>query len=218
MNICIIVSIINSGYTIFNPEQRLQQTVHTIKTVREKIPNCYIILAELSTLSEYQKKQLFSVENPQGANILYDFSTEAVTEGLLSPHKTKGACWLFINSWKKLQEINPPPHDSKIFMISGRYFLNDNFKFENYNNDKINIRVEYEQNPLAIYTNLFSCSIQHVEYLSSIFQMVSDRNALNMEEYLERLFYRFINLNICKQHPILGIEGLFSVNGNLCKA
>jgi len=56
MNIVLITSVIRviNDNTVFSIEQRKNQLFHTIKNVRTKIPNIYVVLLEGGYIDEYE--------------------------------------------------------------------------------------------------------------------------------------------------------------------
>ena len=100
---------------------RFQQTIHTIKTVREKVPMAYIVLIEGSKLQDKEQHIL---------DLLCD---EVIDATELAPY-TNG-------KYKSLAEIKLLLYGlqridlnnfSTLSKISGRYYLTDNFKWDMY--------------------------------------------------------------------------------------
>lgn len=117
-NLVVVTSVINNFlYSVYNPEQRLEQTLNSIDSIRKKIPNSYIILLEGSNLDTNQFKSL---------NNVIDQFYHIDVSGL---HKSLGELTLlktYINSLHFKSIKNNLLSFSK---LSGRYFLNENFNF-----------------------------------------------------------------------------------------
>ena len=63
-NIIIITSLIDCSRSrsAFTKQERLEQTKYTIQTIKEKIPNVFIVLIDCSSLS-YEEKKYFKSDH-----------------------------------------------------------------------------------------------------------------------------------------------------------
>jgi hypothetical protein len=161
----IIVS--NNNYTyvstrsIYTPEERFTQTIDTINSVKKYFNNKYykIILVDNSILNDEQNKILKAnvdifISRDKMENI--DNETDIIMR--------KG-----IGESAQLNEVNKYLLNNNIsfknlFKISGRYLLNENFDYMNFNNNKNNFKLAVEvmnKNPNVnnyYYTSLFKIS------------------------------------------------------------
>jgi hypothetical protein len=103
--------------SIFTPEERTDQTIKTVKSIRERIPGAEIILVEMgkrknisAELTELVDKYLFI-----GDNLLVNWACRGKFKGL-------GEAVGLIVSGARLNT-----NADFYFKISGRYFLNDDF-------------------------------------------------------------------------------------------
>jgi len=125
MHVVLITSMLRPvrDHTIFTTHQRKEQTLHTIKSAREKIPGCFIVIIEggymedsEQSLFENLSDYLFHIDislfpkSPGEATLLYTYLT--------SPH------------FKSLINVET------VSKLSGRYYLNDNFNWSNLPLDK----------------------------------------------------------------------------------
>ncbi len=135
-NIFVITSVINTGnhpwsYTnirsTYTPDERFQQTLKTIQTIREKVPNVHIILSECSEISKEQE-QIFLEKVDTYLNF-YD-NEEIRNACLNSNRKGYGECLKTYQAfcYILLHDFKP----KRFFKISGRYFLNDYFDIHNF--------------------------------------------------------------------------------------
>lgn len=139
-NVVLITSVLNiikkelSYYhqrSVFHVHERFEQTLKTIKSIKEKIPHVYIIFCECSNMNLYQEYQN---QIKQQVNIYSNFYEDIkIKEAVQSIHKGYGEAHLVLKGFELLnkQKINI----NYFFKISGRYFLNDTFQFEHFDND-----------------------------------------------------------------------------------
>lgn len=139
INITLITSIIDTpniplSYTnvrsVFNKEQRFEQTKKTILSIREKIHNNKIILIECSRLSD-EEKYYFN-ENVDYFYNIYDLGNNELIQRMFTISKSMGEGTMTICALNILFENNI--EFDNLFKISGRYWLNNNFDFNIYNN------------------------------------------------------------------------------------
>lgn len=134
--------------SVFNKKQRFEHTKKTIFSVIEKIPNTKIFLIECSILSDEEKKYFH--EHVDYFYNIYDTGIDALISRMFTISKSMGEGTMTTIALKFLIE-NKIEFDS-LFKISGRYWLNDNFKYELYNNMMTCIyRINNDEN------NVFTC-------------------------------------------------------------
>lgn len=134
--------------SVFNKQQRFEQTKKTISSVMEKIPNTKIFLIECSMLSDEEKKYFH--EHVDYFYNIYDTGIEELISRMFTISKSMGEGTMTILALKFLFENNIE-FDS-LFKISGRYWLNDVFNYELYNNSFPYIhRINNDEN------NAFTC-------------------------------------------------------------
>ena len=119
--------------SIYSPEQRFPQTLETIGSIRKYIPNSYIVLIDNSLISQ---EQIILLKNK--VEILINITTDVKLNYYTneSPYKALGE----ISQLIKLYDIFLKNIDlsifSNIFKISGRYLINNNFKFDQFMSEK----------------------------------------------------------------------------------
>lgn len=139
-NIFLVTSTIRPGqhplsYTdirsVFSPRERLIQTLSTIDSVREKVPDAAIVLLENSPLTEDETVLLQS----SGARlVLYSGEREAV-KWRDCPFKGAGELYLLMQALKWLKQLRY----QRLFKLSGRYCLNDRFHLSRFPQDRFGI-------------------------------------------------------------------------------
>jgi len=125
MILFIVTSTIHVGQatTVFTAEQRLAQTVHTVNSIKTKVPDAIIYLFESSPLSNDEACALRATN----ANVINLSQSKFVTERSNHCNQSIGEiammhCALtYLNNNKLLDGVD------NIIKISGRYYLNDSF-------------------------------------------------------------------------------------------
>ena len=132
----IITSVINTGNipwsyhpmrSVFSIEDRFQQTLHTIQSIRDRATSSTILLVECSDLSNEMEMtlkskvdyylQCYSIEHVRAA---------CIQNGL----KGYGEAMKTIEAVKYIKQNCIP--FQRLFKISGRYYLNSSFSMEKY--------------------------------------------------------------------------------------
>jgi hypothetical protein len=118
LNLVIITSVINAFVpSVYSSGERLEQTLRSIQTVKDKIPNCYIVLLEGSELNEDQ------------SIILQNKTDELSYINVSGLPKSVGELTL-LDSYLNCENFNTIKDKiNSLSKLSGRYYLNDNFKF-----------------------------------------------------------------------------------------
>jgi hypothetical protein len=115
----LITSCVNvpAGSSIYDSEQRYEQTLNTIKTIKDHVPNAIIVVVECSI---GDKQYQF-----EGVTMFYikfqDISDKSTTEARIIKMFLQSD---FYTRLTKNVDI--------VFKISGRYFLNEKFNISNY--------------------------------------------------------------------------------------
>jgi hypothetical protein len=117
--------------SIYTSKQRFEQTIETITSIRINIPNSYIILFDNSIFDNNYKKILennvdtfINITDDETLNFYtnhYEYKAFSDITQQLS----------FYNSFFKNVDMNS---FQNFFKISGRYSINDNFNFNNFDN------------------------------------------------------------------------------------
>ena len=123
--------------SVYSHTQRFEQTKKTIQTIREKIPNSKILLVECSNLNEEMTKYL--VENSDFFLNLYEY--EKIRNNTIGLSKSLGEGTMTICAINYIKHNNIE-YDN-LFKITGRYWLSENFIYDNFNNNDIVINYIY---------------------------------------------------------------------------
>jgi len=183
-NIVLITSKIvvsNNSYTytkirsIYTIDERFSQTLHTIYTIRNKIPNAYIVLVDNSKLNEYQINTLkektdyfINITDNKEINYYTD-DCEIKLFGELSQQL------VFYKYFLSKIDISKLKH---FFKLSGRYYINDTFDYQIYDN---NLTIFKKNNTVTdreyYYTSFYKISIYKIiDYFKILSKIMNEKN------------------------------------------
>ena len=129
-NIILITSVINTpnnplSYSktrsVYNRNERFEQTKKTIQSVKEKLPNIKIMIVECSNFNEEENN--YFKENCD--YILNLWEKKELHNNIFGTSKSLGEGTMTIEALKYIEELNL--EYQYLYKISGRYWLNDNF-------------------------------------------------------------------------------------------
>jgi len=169
-DLVLITSVINTGtqpwsYTgkrsMYNPDQRFQQTLQTIDSIRVYLPSAKILLVECSEIPDDFTKTLLTKTDYFINLYEYEYVRNACLEtnkkGYGEAVQTKFAVEFILQN--KLVF-------SRMFKISGRYFFTEKFHQENYANDRFTFkrRADTHDGTISISTVVFSFPYSLLEH------------------------------------------------------
>jgi hypothetical protein len=216
-NLIVITSVINipnlpfsytSVRSVYNRNDRFEQTKNTIKSIRDKIPDSKIMLIECSDLNneetEYIKNHVEYFLNLYGT----ENNFEKYVFGL---SKSMGENTLILQALEYLK-LNNITYEN-FYKMSGRYWLTDNFNYENFNNNKISycdvFNYEYEA-----FTSFYKLNTKHIN--SYVNFIKNNQDLLNYMD-AEIFFKKYLNtIDEDEKNKInsLGIAGYIAVYNN----
>lgn len=167
--------------SIYSHKERFEQTIKTIQTIREKIPNSKIFIVECSNLNEDMTKYLVQNSN-YFLNLYEDEKVRSNTTGL---SKSLGEGTMTICAIKYIKHNNIE-YDN-LFKITGRYWLSDKFNYNYFNNDNIVI-------------NYINGDINNT--CTSLYKL----HKTNIDDFMI-----FLNRNIHLMYQCIGYEVLFAI-------
>lgn len=216
-NITLITSVINTpniplSYTntrsVYTKEVRFEQLKKTIETVREKIRDNRIFLIECSLLSLSEQQYLTNAVD-YFVNI-HDTENQTLINRMFTSSKSMGEGTMTINALQYLLSNNI--EFDNFFKISGRYWLNNTFSYELYDNYSSVIRHIGDNNYVftCFYKLSKDASLLWLDYLiNSENEFV---NCMNYESIFAE-FFKKMNINDTVITNNLGVNGNIAVCG-----
>jgi hypothetical protein len=150
-----VTSALYTHYGIYTPEQRIQQTLATVKSVKKYLPNSTIILVDNSTvgilhandetLGELDEEVDYWIDNSGDSDIQYfhehctNYDVGKNSMEVIGFLKTLRLC-------REDEEISKIIAGStRVFKLSGRYELTDKFNIDRFNNDETNMKYVFRK-------------------------------------------------------------------------
>lgn len=216
MNLVLIPSIIkvpqtplsyNNTRSVFSREERYAQTKRTLETVREKIPNCRILLVECSPFTP-EEKDYFERSCDYIIN-LYD--NEHEKNAIFSISKSWGEGTMTMSAFRYIQEKGIV-YD-RLFKISGRYWLDDFFV---YKENEISTIAYIQENSDNVSTALYILNREHFEKWNA-YLLESNERFYRCDGY-EEIFASFMKTLPETNYivlPRIGVSGYIAPFGNI---
>lgn len=201
----VITSVINPtvaplSYTVtrsvFTEQERFTQTIETIDSIKRKVPWAKIAFLECSNISPDLERELKTQVN---FYVNY-YGNKKISDAVTSPYKGIGECYKL----RKFLEVYPFDNVKRLFKISGRYRLNDNFNHDNYDNNENN----FKRISCGFATTLYKIEYPYFfDYIQAIEKSVPlMRRGYGVEMVLGGFMPHI------KEIDLLGIEGLVGVD------
>lgn len=225
----VVSSAIHAKHGVYSTQERLQQTIATLESIRERV-SCDIIVLDGGSehLTEDERKEL-----NDHVDIFYSFvDEESVKEVQKSPSwdivKNLIEIIMFGSFFQSKQ--NDLREYDRIFKMSGRYILNDNFNYNLHLNakDKIVIRGPYTSQfsseltggvSLQYMSRLWSFDSSLLPYVSNayhdMFNHMMQRLTNNGYIDIEHLLFHHLEKDLIINPSIMGIQGNIAPNGVL---
>ena len=192
--------------SVFTTKERYEQLIGTIVSIRERIPDVFILLVEYSPFSDKELQELGTL-----CNYVYNLYGEDLDDEIFSPYKAHGERLLVLRALKMVYSKYKPRN---IFKISGRYRFSDKFDYAEYNNDMMNF-FAIRGNISNINTCGYKICWKHLDGLIKYFENTRETIVLlqgSNELYIANFVAK--TLDQVKILNTLGIEGKVSVCGS----
>lgn len=180
--------------SVYSCEERFQQLLKTINSIRNKIPNSFITLLECSlNIEKYEDILKNKVDK-----YLNFIDNKIILKQVNSKYKGRGENYQLLNY---LIQENLNNYDC-IIKISGRYYLNDKFNYNTFDN-AVNI-FRYYKEANVVSTRLYKINKQYFKhYLDTLksadkylLQGVSIEQVLNVLLTMTKINYIGVSGNV----------------------
>lgn len=224
-NLFIVSSCLYPSIGIVEREKRIQQTIETFKSIR-KIPNSVIIFADAS-VDTIPKEVMILFDGLY--DIFFDLSKNTDIRNLsLAGQKSQAETLLLLNTISQFKSnfgiMKMMSSVKRIFKVSGRYFLTDDFDLENHNsfgkyvfNKRIkswmpeHIKKQFNSTDLLT-TRLFSfCPSLIDDYIQVL---INNFQYLSMGFDTEHAHFLNINKQYLLEISPVGVGGIIASNGD----
>ena len=187
--------------SVFSPEQRLEQTLKTIDSVRRKIPACQVVLVEMG-----QETYLMDTLREAADKIIVVGNRRLVRCACDSRHKGLGEAAGLLAAGHRLRHLG-----DYYFKLSGRYFLDDDFRLEKWSGHSFTVRM-YDR---AISTRLYGFPTELFDTWRRALWL--SLPWLSLGRGLEHEMYRHLPKSETLDIGVLGVSGLVAPDGTALK-
>jgi len=236
-------------FSAYDEEQRFEQTLETIECIRKKVPESYVVLFECSSkpIDETQKDIL-----KEKSDLFLEFCEEPVLKQIYENLEerpeliTYGKSLLetrgLLNTLYAIKKHNLFSDSQRVFKLTGRYLLNDDFDIKDYESKFLEgkyVLKRYEYLPQEaenydekelenVYAYLYGAKGMMITGLWSFDRMLFNEIVESLERafvYMEKMMqytsgtdvehslYRFINKKDIINVPNLGLTMIKGMSG-----
>ena len=228
----LITSAINAKFSIYSPEERLAQTLETIKSVRERIPNAVICLTDCSQpgISEEVANKLNSANVDYFIDFSDDDNVKWIHDNITVQDVVKNLTELGVvqGFFNIAQEEGWFKDCDRVFKVSGRYTLTEKFNTKDYENDIVGDKYVVskrmlsqfvpgvtgtdQQYMLRVYSFGGNRIAEFILLLEDMTEHMQDR--VNAGGYIdiEHLWYKFLPKADVVEFDRTGVKGLVAPN------
>lgn len=208
-NLVIITSVIHThpsdlSYaprSVLTPQERFEQTLNTIDSVKKRIPGPYIVLIEGSKITQKEEAAF----KDAGVDRIVHCADELASY-INGPHKTIAEIKMLLFGLGKIDNLSQYTTLSK---ISGRYYLTDNFSWGKYPIEKALYQCE---NPERCNTRYYRIPREYFAvYIQTLKDALNDPEIMSGTKDIEgyNIYRNFPNAVKLLQDkdPLLGVRG-----------
>jgi KaiC/GvpD/RAD55 family RecA-like ATPase len=224
-----VTSAINTKFGVYTNEQRLQQTLNTVDSIKQHVPNARIILVEMAAmaLTQDQETQLATVVDK-----IINFSDDEDVQAIfvsdnwdVVKNTTEVMC--FKRALETCQEYGYFDGVDRVHKMSGRYQLSDNFDIAQYTltpHRIITTRKHKSQFPIQMtgvefqyMSRLWSWPVtitdRIIEMYGNGLDYMADRLANNGYCDIEHMLYKLLPEDLVTEVDKIGLKGNIGPNG-----
>jgi len=227
----LITSAINTKFGVFSSSLRLGQTIQTIESIRDFLPEAKLVLLEMSAIPlDNEQKQVLKSKT----DFLWEFYGNNYVQKVFQDNRwsvvknlTEIKC--FQLALLRLLQDSTLDNIHRVYKISGRYRLNQSFDPKLHVADKICISerrpselpLEIPDIPFAYMSRLWSWPAEFTPIIehtfSKGFNYVSQQIDKGLYCDIEHMLYKYLPENLVTFIEPIGVEGRLGPNGELVK-
>jgi len=218
-HIFIITSCLNAKVGMIDHETRYNQTLNTIKSIRDRVEDSIIVFVD-SSPTPVSDDKLETIKH-QCDYFVYLFNHSRALEMGEHGLKTPGEAYNMIVAFDIIRS-NGIQNVKRIFKITGRAELTDDFDINYYNSDEVNGKYVFKKRNQSwmarslelVDTRLWSFDYNMLEEVANV--MVSVYNDyFNTGWDMEHLVFKIINKDKLIEKDILGLKCQVSSDGRI---
>ena len=217
MYIFVITSTLNPKIGVLTPEVRYQQTLNTIKSIRDKVKDSIILLMDSSPLP-VEEHMIEDIKTKVDHFITLSNHTHALelgNAGLKSPAE----CYIMVIAIDVIKNL-ALPGIKRVFKITGRAELTDRFNIEDYEDTTIDGKYVFKSSVpswMARQLRLVDTRLWSFDYnqLDEVNQLVRDAYSDCMVSHwdLEHVYYKLIDKTKLIEKDVIGLKCQLASDG-----
>lgn len=219
MNIFIITSVLKPTIGIIPHDVRYQQTLDTIKSIKEKTKDSLIILLDSSTTPlDLETVQELKSKTDYFISLLnHKQAMELSSNGMKSP----GEIYIMVTALDIIKNLTLQ-NVNRVFKITGRGELTDRFNIEDYDNPEMKGKYVFKKSVVSwmhpdiklVDTRLWS--FDH-SMLDEVDKMLRDSfpECINTGWDLEHVYYKMIDKDKLFEKDVIGVKCQLASTGDL---
>lgn len=216
-NLVIVTSAINVNTGIFPPKQRFYDTCRTIDSIRENIPNSFILINETSPcILDISYKSI--LENNVDMFIISN-TPQIVYFGDKQTLCTSSAeiCG-FIELFSNNEFLNILAYVDRIIKVSGRYTITSEFNMQNHiDHNKYTFKKKWWYGTGYLRdTRCWSMPISLLNHFKTILPIAFDK----VQQYKQDIEHSMVQLipdNMVNEYDVIGVKGITAHDGIIIK-
>ncbi|VVC05042.1 Uncharacterised protein [uncultured archaeon] len=235
MNLFLISSAIHTRHGCFSAEQRLEQTIQTLESIKKYAPDSRILLIESSAEQSITKEEAEKL-HPLANSLLNLHDNEQIQ----AAYKIADQNWDVAKNYSEMLAIShaiefatrqQPQHlkdVERVFKLSGRYYLNETFDLSQHISEKecyVFAKRKQSQFPKNVTGGLSEQLMSRLwSFPASKIALVFFRYNLMLEDFLgslnqhqyrdsEHLLLKYFSGPYLKEIDTIGVEGKLGPNG-----
>lgn len=238
-NIVLLTSAVYSNYGIYTAEQRIQQTLDTAKSAKERIPGAVIILIDNSKVDVQNDDSAefnelidlvdYYIDNSDDADIKHfheNVSNYDIGKNSMEALGIIKALNYIKTDEDMMKEVNSA---ARIFKLSGRYVVNDKFDIKNFDNANTKDKYVFKRRQASwipqtdtgvdylLQTRLYSFTPSLFDQTVELFQKIIENmfTTFNQQKYIdvEHSMAKFVPADQLVELDIVGLQGNIAPNG-----
>jgi hypothetical protein len=219
MYIFIVTSTLNPKIGILSPEVRYQQTLNTIKSIKDKVKDSMILLLDSSPMPLEQEKidDLKTKVDYFISLFNHTHAQELGNAGLKSPAE----CYIMIIAIDIIRNLALDKVD-RIFKITGRGELTERFNIEDYKNPDMKGKYVFKKRVVSwmspqlnlVDTRLWSFDYSMLEEVNHMIRQAYD-DCMNTRWDLEHIYYKVMDKEKLFEKDVIGLKCQLASDGTL---
>jgi hypothetical protein len=213
-NVFVVTSTINTNIGVIDSNIRYLQTLDTIKSIRKKVPNSFIILIDNSSLPFTNQQEEKLSQNVD--KFLFIGDRKPCIEFNKIGFRSAGECYMLLEAIDTIKKLKLDV--DRVFKLTARYKLSDKFNVDEY----IDIKEKYCFRPLqetdnySYHTRLWSFCYSIINDCEDMLRkslVTITRDMINIEEAI----FKNIDTNLVINKSIIHIEGALALTDEYIK-